>query len=134
VYLVDTSVWIDFFKCRPTPAVERLKQVLNAGTEVGISTTILLEILQGTADEEQFVKYRSYFQTQPLYAPQDPVQTTIAAARLYFDCRRQGITPRSSNDCLIAQTALEHGLILLHDDADFRRIGNVLTELKQASS
>jgi predicted nucleic acid-binding protein len=134
VYLVDTSVWIDFFRASNSPAVERLTQVLHAGIEVGLSTTILQEILQGTADEQQFVRFRSYFETQPIYVPRDPVQMAISAARLYFDCRRQGITVRSSNDCLIAQTALEHRLILLHQDEDFRRIGKVLKELKQISS
>ncbi len=116
------------------PAVERLKEALATGVEIGVSTTILQEILQGTADEQQFLKYRNYFETQPIYLPRDPIRSAIAAARLYFDCRRQGITVRSSNDCLIAQTALEHGLILLHNDEDFRQIGKVLKEFKQTSS
>lgn len=134
MFLVDTSVWIDFFKASANPAVQRLKEVLSAGVEIGVSTTILQEILQGTADEQQFLKYRSYFETQPIYLPRDSIRSAIAAARLYFDCRRQGITVRSSNDCLIAQTALEHGLILLHNDQDFRHIGKVLKDLKQTSS
>jgi predicted nucleic acid-binding protein len=134
VYLVDTSVWVDFFKANANPAVERLKEVLSAGVEIGVSTTILQEVLQGTANEQQFRKYRSYFETQPIYLPRDPVGTAIAAARLYFDCRRRGMTVRSSNDCLIAQTALEHGLVLLHNDEDFRHIGKVLTALKETSS
>ena len=32
---------------------------------------------------------------------------------------------RSSMDCLIAQTAIEHGLHLLHNDSDFDRIAKV---------
>lgn len=134
MYLVDTSVWIDFFKAGSNPAVERLKAVLRAGAEVGVTTTILQEILQGTANEQQLLKYRSYFETQPIYLPRDAIKTAIASARLYFDCRRQGISVRSSNDCLIAQTALEHGLILLHNDEDFRHISQVIKELKQTSS
>lgn len=135
MYLVDTSVWIDFFKARANPAVERLKGLLRGGgAQISVSTTVVQEILQGTADEQQFLKYRSYFETQPICLPRDPVKTAVAAARIYFDCRRQGITVRSSNDCLIAQTAFEHGLVLLHNDEDFRRIGNVLKELKQVSS
>ena len=135
MYLVDTSVWIDFFKANPNPAVERLKALLTTtDTEIGVTTTILQEILQGTADDRQFAKYRSYFETQPIYLPQDPILTAITAARIYFDCRRCGITVRSSNDCLIAQTAVEYDLILLHNDEDFRRIGRVLTGLKETSS
>ena len=134
MYLVDTSVWVDFFKASPTPPVERLKALLTAGTEVGLTATILQEILQGAADDRQFAKYRSYFETQPIYLPQDPIKTAITAARIYFDCRRRGITVRSSNDCLIAQTAVEHNLVLLHNDEDFRRISGVLNELKETSS
>lgn len=59
MYLVDTSVWIDFLKASTNPAVQRLKRVLNAGMEIGVSTTILQEILQGTAAKQQFLKYRS---------------------------------------------------------------------------
>ncbi len=134
MYLVDTSVWVDFFKASPTPPVERLKALLTAGTEVSLTATILQEILQGTADERQFAKYRSYFETQPIYLPKDPIETAITAARIYFDCRHRGITVRSSNDCLIAQTAVEHNLVLLHNDEDFRRISGVLNELKETSS
>ncbi len=134
MYLVDTSVWVGFFKASPTPPVERLKALVTAGTEVGLTPTILQEILQGTADERQFAKYRSYFETQPLYLPEDPIETAVTVARIYFDCRRRGITVRSSNDCLIAQTAVEHDLVLLHNDEDFRRISRVLNELKETSS
>jgi predicted nucleic acid-binding protein len=134
VYLVDTSVWIDFFRASANPSVERLKALLGTKVDVGVSATILQEILQGTADQQQFVKYRSYFETQPIYLPRDPVKTAIAAAQIYFNCRRQGITVRSSNDCVIAQTALEHGLILLHNDEDFRRIRKVVRGLKESSS
>lgn len=134
MFLVDTSVWIDFLKASPNAAVERLKTLLSSGAEIGLSATILQEILQGTADERQFAKYRSYFETQLVYLPKDPVETANTAARIYFDCRRLGITVRSSNDCLIAQTAVEHGLTLLHNDEDFRRIGRVLKELRETSS
>ena len=134
MYLVDTSVWVDFFKASPTPPVERLKILLTADIDVGLTATILQEILQGTADKRRFAKYRSYFETQPIYLPNDPIKTAITAARIYFDCRRRGITVRSSNDCLIAQTAVEHNLVLLHNDEDFRRISSVLKELKETSS
>jgi predicted nucleic acid-binding protein len=133
VYLVDTSVWIDFFKARANPAVQRLKSLLESGLEVGLSAIILQEILQGTSNQQQFVKYRSYFETQPIYLHPDPVKAAIAAAQIYFDCRRRGITVRSSNDCLIAHTAMENGLILLHNDEDFRRIHKVVKALKETS-
>lgn len=41
-----------------------------------------------------------------------------------------GQNTRSSNDCLIAQTALEHGLALVHNDRDFNAIASVVEELR----
>ena len=72
--------------------------------------------------------------THPIYVPINPIKAAIAAAGIYFDCRRRGITVRSSNDCLIAQTAVEYDLILLHNDEDFRRIRKVLKNLRETSS
>jgi predicted nucleic acid-binding protein len=49
---------------------------------------------------------------------------------MYRSCRRAGKTPRSSNDCLIAQLAVEHALVLLHDDRDFEAIAAVIPDLR----
>jgi predicted nucleic acid-binding protein len=49
----------------------------------------------------------------------------VAAARIFFDCRRRGLTVRSAVDCLIAQLVLEVDGVLLHDDDDFERIRTV---------
>ena len=54
----------------------------------------------------------------------------MSAARLYQECRRRGRTPRSSNDCLIAQVAIEHSLALLHDDRDFETIAEATDALR----
>ncbi|HEY3276329.1 MAG TPA: PIN domain-containing protein [Syntrophorhabdaceae bacterium] len=43
-----------------------------------------------------------------------------------MECRKKGITIRSTIDCLIAQTVLEHNLILLHSDDDFNAISKVI--------
>ncbi len=53
-----------------------------------------------------------------------------ARASLYARCRRAGVTPRSTIDCLLAQIAIEHNLLLLHSDRDFPRIAAVVPELK----
>lgn len=133
MYLVDTSVWIDFFKASRTPAVSLLRTLLQSGSDVGLTPSILQEILQGTRDEQQFSRYQDYFQHQIIYLPADPLESAVAAARLYFVCRRRGIRVRSSNDCLIAQTSIEHGLVLLHDDEDFRRMRQVVEQLRETS-
>ena len=52
------------------------------------------------------------------------------AAYLYFKCRKAGITPRSSIDLIIAQTAIDNNLLLFHNDKDFVQISKVIPKLK----
>ncbi|MGH8225002.1 MAG: type II toxin-antitoxin system VapC family toxin, partial [Gammaproteobacteria bacterium] len=91
---------------------------------------ILQEILQGTRDAASFEKTRHRLALERCYLPKDPVQTFTEAGRLYARCRWLGFTPRSSNDCLIAQLAIEHDLVLLHDDTDFEKIAKVEPRLR----
>ena len=49
-----------------------------------------------------------------------------------FRCRRGGVTIRSTVDLLIAETAIENNIPLLHDDADFVNMARIITELKLA--
>ena len=39
---------------------------------------------------------------------------------------QKGITIRRGMNCIIAQTAIENDLVLLHDDADFDRLASVI--------
>lgn len=128
--LVDTSVWVDFLRGTDTPQVRSLKGLLEGDDIVGVAPIIVQEVLQGADSDERFEKWRRYFAGLCCYAPADPVETHVAAARLYQACRRAGKTPRSSNDCLIARIAIEHKLVLLQDDRDFAAIAAVVPELQ----
>jgi len=130
MYLVDTSVWVDYLRGKQTPQVETLKELLAGEEVVGVAPIILQEILQGADSDDRFEKWRKYFEGLCCYIPADPVKSHVAAARLYQSCRRAGKTPRSSNDCLIAQIAIENALVLVHDDRDFEGIATVIRDLQ----
>ncbi len=130
MYLVDTSVWIDFLRGSRATHVDSLKRLLEGDEIVGLTPTILQEILQGADSTARFGKWRRYFADLACYVPQDPVAAHVAAAQLYQRCRLNGRTPRSSNDCLIAQAAIEHSLFLLHNDRDFEYIAAAAPGLK----
>jgi len=129
MYLVDTSVWVDFLRGDETPQVRALNNLLSGQEIVGTAPMILQEILQGADSAERFETWIKYFSDLFCFVPRDPVKSYIAAARLYQECRKAGKTPRSSNDCLIAQIAIEHGLALVHNDRDFNAIASVVEEL-----
>ena len=130
MYLVDTSVWVNYLRGEKTPQVRALKDLLSGEEIVGIAPIILQEILQGADSTERFETWRKYFADLFCYMPRDPVESHVAAARLYQECRKAGKTPRSSNDCLIAQIAVENGLALVHNDRDFYAIASVVGQLR----
>jgi len=93
VVLVDTSVWVDFFRGVPSPQAAWLDRHL--GTEaIVIGDLILAEVLQGFRDDRAFNEAR----------------------RL----RALGVTVRGTVDLVIATRCIADGLVLLHDDRDFR--------------
>lgn len=98
----------------------------------GITGVIYGEVLQGAASRADFEKLALYLGTQRFYHPRDPVESYRGAAWLYFRCRRAGVTVRSTVDCLIAQLAIEHDLLLLHNDRDYERLAHVIPELRLA--
>ena len=52
------------------------------------------------------------------------------AALLNIRCKQKGIIIRSTIKLLIAETAIENNLYLLHNDNDFINIAAVIKELK----
>ena len=125
MYLVDTSVWIDYINGLEAKHVNFLDQLLNNPLAVGLSELIYMEILQGAKNQKTFDKFAVYFSGQKFYQLLHQENSYHDAAQIYFNCRRQGITIRSTVDCLIAQCAIENELILLHNDKDFVQIENV---------
>jgi predicted nucleic acid-binding protein len=124
--LVDTSVLIDFFKGSKNEATSRFKLILEQGLNFGITSHIFQEVLQGAKSEKEYKLLRRYLETQRFFQPKDPVDSFAEAARIFFQSRKRGLTIRSTIDCLIAQIALEHDLLLLHNDQDFHLMANVI--------
>ena len=122
--LVDTSVWVDFFNGIESPGAGGLHKMIAAEDPVCISDVILAETLQGFRNNEEFESAKIHLLHFPTYSLQSP-EGYVRAAQLYRICRKEGITVRKTIDCLIAQTALDHGLFLLHQDNDFDKIATV---------
>ena len=121
--LVDTSILIDFLRGADNARVRLFQQILDSNIPFGISPLTYLEVLQGTRTDKDYATVKSYLETHRFFGLLDE-KVSYAAARIYFDCRRKGITVNTV-DCLIAQTAIENDLTLLHNDADFDRMRRV---------
>ena len=130
MYLIDTSVWIDYLREKNTKAVDILEKILDSKQFFGITSVIYQEILQGASSKHDFDKLVKYFSTQNFYHPKNPLASYQEAAHIYFTCRKQGITIRSTIDCLIAQISIEQDLIILHNDEDYIRLAKILPKLQ----
>jgi hypothetical protein len=117
--LIDTSVWVNVFRDRSGQVRQQL-ETLIANREVLLTRFTQLELLQGSLNEQEWDLLSTYLETQDYVELTD--QSWQAAARIYFDLRRQGLTVRSPIDCCIAQVALENNLLLIHNDRDFETI------------
>lgn len=129
---MDTSVWIDYLSGAETEVTGRFTEILNRGYTVGLTSVVYQEVVQGVSSRREFEQTSEYLGSQTFYHPREPIGSYREAARMYFDCRRAGITIRSSADCLIARVAIEHDLLLLHDDRDFEKIAEVIPDLALA--
>jgi predicted nucleic acid-binding protein len=105
---------------------------LDGGYAVGLTGVVYQEVIQGVSSWDEFERTSEYLGSQTFYHPMDPVESYREAALIYFRCRRAGVTIRSAVDCLIARIAIEHDLMLLHDDRDFEKMAGVVPELTLA--
>lgn len=132
MYLIDTSIWIDFFRERDNPYIQFFLKILDANLPYGITGLIYQEILQGAASEQDFNRINNNLKTQRFYHPKDTMVSYQMAAQYYFNCRKKGVTIRSTVDCFIARIAIEHDLYLLHNDKDFINLQKIIPTLKLA--
>ncbi len=128
--LVDTSVLIDFLKGHHTDPVKLLDDILEKKVSFGINEFIYQEILQGSKTRNEFYKIKEYLETIPFYHLHDHKESYERAAYNNVVCQCAGITIRSTIDFLIAQTAIENNLLLLHNDRDFDKMSKVIADLK----
>ena len=115
--LVDSSVWIDYFRGTPTPEAEKLDLLL--GTEpIATGDLILTEVLQGFVSDRDFNQAKKLL-TSLLIVDLAGQDIAIQAARNFRVLRALGITVRKTIDTVIATRCIESRLSLLYSDRDF---------------
>lgn len=115
--LVDSSVWIDFFRQNGSQNAALLRALVRHDEAV-IGDLILAEVLRGFEDDRAFRDARWGFAAMTVIQISDE-PTALLAADHYRWLRRRGVTVRSTIDALIAARCITDGLPLLHGDRDF---------------
>jgi predicted nucleic acid-binding protein len=127
--LIDSSVWIKVFRRRSDASLGSTVASLISTGDAAINGVIFVELLVGARDTQSLANSRDNL----LGIPELPMfwQTWEIAAELGFRLRRLGLTVETP-DVLIAASAIEHDVVLMHADSDFDRIAQH-TELKVES-
>ena len=115
--LVDSSVWIDYFRGTITAQTETLDRLLGQ-EPLAIGDSMLTEVLQGFDNERDFNDAMETL-TSLLVVELGGREIAIQAAKNFRALRRLGVTVRKSIDTAIATRCIESGYTLLHNDRDF---------------
>ena len=115
--LVDSSVWIDYFRGDATRQTDKLDQLLD-NEPLAIGDLILVEVLQG------FVVDRDFNQAKALLASLVQIELggndiALLAASNFRKLRALGATVRKTIDTVIATRCIKDRYTLLHSDKDF---------------
>lgn len=118
--LVDSTVWIDFFRGVECSQVRYLTRVLEKEKDICICGPILTEVLQGISNEQQYIKIKEFFDLLTfLPLTKDHF---LLSSDIYRKVRKKGYSIRKTIDCIIASCAVHYNVSLLHNDEDFYTI------------
>ena len=115
--IVDTTVWIDYFRGVSNAETDWLDAELDR-QRLGVLDLIVCEILQGVRDEATALKVERQLLKLHVFET-GSLDLTREAARNYRMLRGRGQTVRKTIDCLIATFCLREQHALLHRDRDF---------------
>ena len=121
--LVDTSVWIDFFRNIDGWETARLTNAIEIGEDLAVCGPVLMEIRQGVVSDRAMKEVER--RLSPLVYLPTLRKTYCRAADIFRAARRRGKTIRNTIDCLIAACAIENHARLLQRDRDFAAIADV---------
>jgi len=117
VVIVDTTVWVDYFRDVNNAEVQWLNRELEH-QRLGMTDIILCEVLQGIREEQTFESVFAELSICEIF-PTGGTEFALAAARNFRILRQRRYTVRKTMDCLIATFCLREGHSLLHRDRDF---------------
>ena len=102
--LVDTSVWIDYFKNRNSKAAEKLDELIQEEC-IYIPEVVIAELIQGAKTKKEVSFISDNFDAFHIIIPKE--NTWLRAGKLSFELKQRGFTVHLV-DCYIAILARDH--------------------------
>lgn len=119
--VVDTSVWVEYFRHTSSPAHVRLRKLLDSSPEeIAVTEIVMGEVLAGVPSGS-VVAIRDRLRAFPVLRLRGLADFELAAA-LSRACRDAGESVRQLADCLVAVPTIRARATLLHADRDFEKL------------
>jgi predicted nucleic acid-binding protein len=115
--LVDSSVWIDFFRGTVNPETDQLDALLGR-QPVAIGDLMLVEVLQGFDADRDFRRAKALLDALQVVMLGGR-ELAVEAAGNVRTLRARGITVRKTIDTIIATRCIRDDIPLLYTDRDF---------------
>jgi len=120
--LIDTSVWIKYFKDKPGTFSTRVDEVLSRH-EVCVPKIVIAELIQGSRTEREISLIQDFVDAFSVIDQKE--DSWVKAGRLLFNLRKKGKTIHLT-DCYIAVIAQEHSCQICTLDEHFVDLAKVL--------
>ena len=123
--LADTSAWVEYDRATGSAVDQRMADLIAQGGPLAVSQPIVMEILAGARDEHRQAELTRLLDRFPLRRFDAGVDFS-AAARVYLQCRRVGITPPGLIGCMLVAVAWRNDDSILSFDVDLDRVCGVM--------
>ena len=120
--VLDSTVLIDVLRDKSGHARRTLESRIGQES-LALTRMSQFEILRGCRDQRQWDRLCRYLGAHTFL--EASARTWEDAARIAYDLRKIGRSLTSTIDCVIAQIAIEHERLLLHNDTDFEAVALV---------
>jgi hypothetical protein len=119
--LVDTSIWIDFFKKRENKTNEQVTLLLREDQAV-YTGIIATELFKGARGEKELSILKTLFYNISLV--KEAEETYMKAGMIGYHLAQKGFNA-GTVDLLISQIVIENDLMLLTRDQHFKKIAEM---------
>lgn len=116
--LIDTSIWIDFFRNRSLPASLKLLGLIDEDRAL-IAGIVLTELLRGARNDKEMNLIQDLL--RPVRRIQVTEGTWEMAGALAYKLSKKGVAVFTV-DAIIATIAIEHGVAIFSADKHFAQI------------
>jgi hypothetical protein len=121
--LVDTSVWVEFFR-EPDSNWGRTVELLLGEKRVCTTPLVMVEVISGARTRSEFHRLKKDFEALPRLEPPADLWDQLLESR--WQLKNRGISGVSIPDLIVAHTALAHQKTILTRDQDFQRMQRFL--------